>query len=234
VSDSLRAGEQLSQEALSVGLRTQRFGRPLRYLAAVDSTNEVARRWAAEGAPEGAVVVADEQTAGRGREGRAWVCPRGAGLLASAIVRPQYPPSAIGGLALVAGIAAARAIQHAAGVAVGLKWPNDIIAAGCKVGGILVESECRGPRVSWAVIGIGLNVNGTREDFPSHLRPTVTTLAEQAGCRVDRIPLFQSLLEQLESVYARFASNGLAPVLADWRQLAWTGTEEVGDGERQS
>lgn len=232
--DSLRANAGLSCETLSAGLQTERFGRPLKYLAAVSSTNEVARRWAAQGAPEGAVVVADEQTAGRGRAGRVWICPPGMGLLMSAIVRPRCPPSAVGGLALVAGIAAARAIERTTGVTANLKWPNDIIAADRKAGGILVECECRGSRLSWAVVGIGLNVNGAVGDFPPDLRPTLTTLAEQAGSTLNRITLFRNLLGELESVYARFTSNGLAPVLADWSALAWTGTEEVGDGEWQS
>ena len=220
-------------ETLYAGLRAERFGRPLRYLSATSSTNDVARGWAAEGAPEGAVVVADEQTSGRGRAGRVWACPRGAGLLMSAVVRPRCPPSAIGGLAVVGGIAAARAIEDETGVAARLKWPNDIMVADRKVGGVLAESECRGFRVAWSVIGVGINVNGARDDFPPHLRPTVTTLAEQAGRSLDRIKLLQRLLEQLESVYARFTSNGLAPVLADWRRLAWPGTEEVGGGEWQ-
>lgn len=227
-------GQALTEESLRAGLRAERFGRTLMCLVSVSSTNDVARVWAAEDAPEGAVVVADEQTAGRGRAGRGWVCPRGVGLLTSVVVRPPCPASAVGGLAVVAGIAAARAIEQECGVAARLKWPNDIIAAGRKTGGILVESECRGGRVMWAVIGIGVNVNGSRDDFPPELRPTLTTLAEQAGRPLSRIALFQRLMEQLESVYARFTSKGLAPVLADWRALAWTGTEGVGGGERKS
>jgi BirA family biotin operon repressor/biotin-[acetyl-CoA-carboxylase] ligase len=226
-------GEELSEERLSAGLRTRRFGRPLRCLASTPSTNDVARAWAAEGAPEGAVVVADEQTAGRGRAGRVWVSPGKAGLPVSVILRPRCPPSALGALALVAGIAAARAIEEAAGVGVRLKWPNDIIAAGRKAGGVLVESECRGGRVAWAVVGCGLNVNGTRDDFPPGLRPTVTTLAEQAGRPLSRAALFQHLLYQLESSYAAFASKGLAWVLREWRRLAWTRTEAVGGENRR-
>ena len=234
MADWLGGVEALTEESLRAGLRAERFGRPLRYLVAAGSTNDVARGWAAEGAPEGAAVVADEQVAGRGRAGQAWVCPRGIGLLTSVVVRPPCPASAVGGLAVVAGIAAARAIEQECGVAARLKWPNDIIAAGRKTGGILVESECRGGGVVWAVVGIGINVNGSRDDFPPELRSTLTTLSEQAGGPLSRIAVFQRLMEQLESVYASFTSNGLAPVLADWRALAWTGTEEVGGGERQS
>ena len=234
MADALGGTEALTEESLRAGLRAERFGRSLRCLASAGSTNDVARAWAAQGAPEGAVVVADEQTAGRGRAGSVWLCPRGLGLLSSTVVRPPCPASAVGGLAVVGGIAAARAIEQASGVAARLKWPNDIIAAGRKAGGILVESECRGGRVVWAAIGIGLNVNGSCDDFPRSLRPTVTTLAEQAGRPLSRIALFQRLMEQLESVYAHFTSKGLAPVLAGWRALAWTGTEEVGGGERKS
>ena len=132
---------------------------------------------------------------------------------------------------LVAGIAMARAIEESTGVAVRLKWPNDIIAADRKVGGVLVESEVRGGRVVWAVVGSGVNVNGSRDDFPEGLRPVVTTLAEQAGRPLSRITLCQRFLEQLESAYGRFTSKGLTVVLAEWRTLAWSRMEAVGGGQ---
>ena len=143
--------------------------------AELDSTNAEALRLAAEGAPEGTVVVADTQTAGRGRLGRSWWSVPGTALLASWIVRPSLPPDRIPLLTLVTGVAAARALGAATGLEVGLKWPNDLLAGGRKLGGILAESDGRGALV------VGLGVNVRQEEFPAEIRDSATSVVAMGG-----------------------------------------------------
>ena len=146
------------------------FGQPRRHLRQADSTNLRARELAAAGAPHGTVVTADEQTAGRGRQGRTWVAPAGRALLCSVIVRD--PPRL---LPLAAGVAVADVVDDVTGDPgrAAVKWPNDVWLDGRKVAGILVEGR---PQEGWAVIGIGLNVALHESDFPPELRTTATTL----------------------------------------------------------
>jgi BirA family transcriptional regulator, biotin operon repressor / biotin---[acetyl-CoA-carboxylase] ligase len=165
------------------------FGRPRRHLRRLDSTNLRARELAAAGAPHGTVVTAEEQTAGRGRQGRTWVAPAGRALLCSVIVRE--PPRL---LPLAAGIAVADTVGDVIGDAdrARVKWPNDVWLDGRKVAGILVEGR---PQEGWAVIGIGLNVALDESDFPPELRTTATTL----GLGSDAIePTLGRLLAALE------------------------------------
>ena len=148
----------------------------------LDSTNAEALRLAAAGEPEGLVVVTDAQTSGRGRLGRAWWAEPGTSLLASWLLRPTLEPERLPLLSLVAGVAAARAASAAGGVEVRLKWPNDLLLDGRKLGGILSESDGRGA----VVVGLGVNV---RQDvFPDDIRETATSLAaDPIGCTCQSI-----------------------------------------------
>ncbi len=181
------------------------FGRPRRHLRRVDSTNLRARELAAVGAPHGTVVTADEQTAGRGRQGRTWVAPAGRALLCSVIVRD--PPRL---LPLAAGIAVADTVGNITGDAdrARVKWPNDVWLDGRKVAGILVEGR---PQEGWAVIGIGLNVALDESDFPPELRTTAMTL----GLGPDAIePTLGRLLAALERWVTAPSDEVLAAVRA--------------------
>jgi BirA family transcriptional regulator, biotin operon repressor / biotin---[acetyl-CoA-carboxylase] ligase len=141
----------------------------------IDSTNAEALRLASAGEPHGLVVVADAQSAGRGRLGRSWRSEPGASLLASWLIRPALEPERLPLLSLIAGVAAARAASAAAGVEVRLKWPNDLMLGGRKLGGILSESDGKGA----VVVGLGLNVR--QESFPDEIRETATSLAAAGG-----------------------------------------------------
>lgn len=156
------------------------------------STMDDARTLARDGAPHLAVVVADHQTAGRGRLGRGWVSPRGTALAASWVVRPSLPPERWTILPLLTGVAAVRAIRHRTKVPASLKWPNDLRVGERKVGGILAEAEV--PR--FVVIGLGLNVSHT--EFPDELRATATSIAIEDGVRLDRADLLAWTLRYLE------------------------------------
>lgn len=177
--------------------------------ARVESTNDVVRGWLAEGTPEICVAVADEQTAGRGRAGRRWLAPAGAGLLLSLGYRPVWLSSPeVWQLAASSSLAMAEAAETEAGLPAGtirLKWPNDLVVATAgddglrKVGGVLGESEGLGTRDPRVVIGIGLNVDWVAADFPPELAGTMTSLREASGRPVDRGALVERFLDRLEA-----------------------------------
>ena len=180
----------------------------LRIYRSVGSTNDVARTLAEAGAPAGTVVLADEQTSGRGRRGRRWTGEAGRSLLLSMILRPAGAIPSV--LPLRVGLAAARAIEAEAGIAVGIKWPNDLVVAGRKLGGVLCEGTLDGDRPSHVVAGVGVNVLDPEEGWPAELRGVATSIAAQAGRPVPMPALAGRLVAQL-SIAAATASEGLGP-----------------------
>ncbi len=200
--------EPFSIEKIQHALAGVSFVRQAVYLPVTGSTNDVARALACDGAPEATLVVADEQRAGRGRMGRAWWAPPATCLLASLLVRPAFPPRQAPRLTMVAGLAAAEAIEHIAPVQARLKWPNDIWLYGKKAGGILTETALSGEWLEYAVVGIGLNVNVNLNERPE-LEGSATSLMMEAGCRVDRLSLLRALVERFAEWYANASSPRL-------------------------
>jgi BirA family biotin operon repressor/biotin-[acetyl-CoA-carboxylase] ligase len=184
----------------------------------VDSTQEVAFSLAECGAVAGTVVVADSQRAGRGRRGRVWRDEPGASLLCSILLRPRIPAVSWPLLSLAAGVAVARALGRVAGVDARLKWPNDVVIAGRKVAGILLES--RGRESPAVVIGIGINVG--QRSFPADLEPTATSLRLARGAPVDREALLRTVLEELATWCERLEGEGFAPVRDAWKAMSAT------------
>ena len=162
------------------------WGYPRRWLAETASTNDVAREWALAGAPDGALVVAARQTRGRGRRERTWDSPAGTGLYASFVLRPDWPADQAPNLAIVAGMAAFRALEKAGVRDLRMKWPNDVLANGRKICGVLVEPRLGAERIEFAVAGIGINVGQGADDFPPDLRqPATSCRLESASISVD-------------------------------------------------
>lgn len=184
-------------------------------LAVTDSTNRVAMEMAENGAPHGTVVVADAQTAGRGRMGRRWVSPAGKNLYVSLLLRPSVPAVDAPRLALVAGVALADAVE-AVGVPASLKWPNDLYCGGRKAAGILAEMASETDAVRHAVIGVGLNVNMEEADFPPDLRDTATSLRIRAGRVFRRVDVLARLLDAFGTRYAEFIGGGFASLREGW------------------
>ncbi len=218
--------EPLSAPALRQTLAGLRLGNPLHVYGVTGSTNDDARRLAEGGAPEGALVVAETQTAGRGRSGRRWITPPGTGLAFSLVLRPPLAAENSAWLMMLAGVAVCAAVEQAAGVAARLKWPNDVLAGDDKAGGILLETALAGARLDYALLGIGLNVSAAppREavNFPA------TSLAAAAGRPVARGPLLRAVLEQFEAGYQHLLAAGASPLLGAWRgRLAWLGQRVV-------
>ncbi|MGH2767930.1 MAG: biotin--[acetyl-CoA-carboxylase] ligase [Actinomycetota bacterium] len=215
---------------LSMERLEELVGPRVRFYPRIDSTNRVGAEWAREGAPSGSLVVADHQTAGRGRLGRSWFSLPGSSLLFSLIVRP---PASFAGLALInlaAAVAVAGGISTMlpeVGLEPAVRWPNDVLLSGRKVSGILSEVEAEveveaGPgRASWVVLGVGINVNISRGDFPEELRWTATSLAAEAGASFDRAVLLDLVLDQFSSRLAEGLGDPRA-ILEAYRPLCET------------
>ena len=168
-------------------LADTRLGHPVRYYESITSTNQYAAALAQEGAPEGLLVTADEQTAGRGRSGRVWTTPPGSTVMMTLLLRPSVSPERVSMVTLLMGIAVAEACRELYGVDAGIKWPNDVVIGGRKVCGILTEMnlDCEIPRVSHIVIGVGINVNVS--SFPEELSGKATSiLIEKCAARAPR------------------------------------------------
>jgi len=196
-------------------LQTRLLGRTYHYLDRADSTNAVLAKLAARGAPDGTVVVAEQQGAGRGRMARGWHSPPGVGLYCSILLRPRVEVARVTSLPLVAGLAVADAVAPHLPVASppAVKWPNDIWAGGKKLCGILCELEAETDGVHHVIVGIGLNVNFTARDFPPDLRRTATSLRLAGGGVVSRPGLLAALLLRLETDVDQWQREGLAPFL---------------------
>ena len=197
--------DALTAESIRAGLGTAFVGQEVHFWPEIGSTNDEARRLARAGAPEGTLVIADHQTAGRGRLERRWEAPPGSSLLLSLIFRPTFAPAHAQWLTMVCGLAVVEAVQATTGLAVGLKWPNDVVSipaeplsGGAKLGGILAEIELRGQAVDYAVVGMGLNVNVHPAELPPDLLQPASSLAQLLGAPVPRLPLLQALLRAVE------------------------------------
>ncbi len=198
-------------------IATRELGQGLHCFEEVGSTNDVARTLAEEGAGHGEVVIAERQTAGRGRRGRTWFSPPGRNLYLSAVLRPELPPQRAPEITLVASVAVCDAVRRA-GVEAGIKWPNDVLASGRKLAGVLTEMAAEPDRVSWVVLGIGVNLNARPEDFPPDLRAQATSIAIERGQPAPRALFTAALLKALEEWLDRHADGGFAPVRAAWRE----------------
>ena len=195
-------------------LKTSTLGRRIEYHDTVDSTNRAAGELARQGAGEGAVVVADSQTAGRGRMGRRWESPAGENLYFSVLLTPNVEPARVPQLALVAAVAVHEGLAECCPeITAQIKWPNDILVGGRKVAGILCEASLEADRVHRVILGIGINVNGT--SVPRALRATATMLRLAGGREVSRPALLGAVINHLEARYEGWLRDGsLAGLLA--------------------
>ncbi len=214
--------------AIQADLSTIALGHPTRFFASIGSTNDEAKRIALAGAPHGTLLVADAQTAGRGRQNRRWIAPAGSALLLSLILRPPLPAAQTGRLTMICGLAAADAITEVAGVQPGLKWPNDLLFGDRKVAGILTEMATLGEKLDFVIVGIGINVNASpalslpdqdaralqQDPSLTDLPAEATCIAEQVGRLISRLALLRRFLILLEARYAALLA-GASPH-AEW------------------
>lgn len=208
----------LTPDLLRKRLRGSFFGKRVWHFFRTDSTNRVAFDLGHAGEPEGAVVVAEEQTAGRGRAGRAWHSERGTGIYVTLLLRPRLAPVQAPLLTMMAGISAQAAVAAISGLRVDLKWPNDLLIGGKKVGGILTEMHAEPTLVKFVIVGIGLNVN--QEKFPGELGTVATSLRAETGKLQSRLEVLVRLLREFESDYRRFLREGPRGVIAKFEELS--------------
>jgi BirA family biotin operon repressor/biotin-[acetyl-CoA-carboxylase] ligase len=194
---------------ISFGLKTKFIGKKIYSYRAVQSTNAIASRLAAVGTPEGTLIVAESQTRGRGRLGRKWYSPEKAGLYCSLILYPKINPSLAPGLSLVTAAAVAETIASYDDLDVKIKWPNDILVSGLKVGGILTELSAEIDRIAYVVVGVGVNINQKRSDFPSELRAIASSIRIGHKEKINRVEFLRRFLEKFEKEYLAFKKSGL-------------------------
>jgi len=200
----------LTPDILKRRLKGSMFGKHIHHFLRIDSTNRVAMEFGYANEPEGTVALAEEQTAGRGRAGRVWHSERGTGIYATLLLRPKISPVQAPLLTMMAGLSARAAVQAQTGLTVDLKWPNDLILAGKKLGGILTEMHAEPSQVRFVIVGIGINVN--QEKFPAELSPIGTSLRAQTGRAQSRMELLVRLLREFENDYNRFLGEGATSV----------------------
>lgn len=213
----------LSEHEIEAILGTHQLGQRLIYLSSTSSTNDVAHRLARQGAPDGTVVVADEQEQGRGRLGRRWMAPPGTCLLCSILFRPSGLPAGLAPqLMMLCALAAVDAIRHLSGLLAAPKWPNDLVVRGVdassgpvwrKLAGLLAETGVTGTQLEYAIIGIGINVNVAPEELP-RLAVDATSILAETGRRTGRAQLVAELLARVERRYEQFLA-GVSP-FAEW------------------
>jgi len=209
-------------------LQTTWLGHPTEYFSRVTSTSDSVLDMARRGAPEGTLVVAEEQTAGRGRQGATWYSPPGCGIWASALLRPRdVPISQMPPLSMCAAYAVSTAIEQVAGVSPDIKWPNDVLLQDRKIAGIMIETETvpgTADECPFVILGMGINVNQTSDQFPADLTQSATSIRSVTGQAVNRMLLLQRVLEHFEPVYREFLNHGIASILGAVKsRLAWRG-----------
>ena len=200
VPDTIAAQEVQSR------LQTRWIARPVRYFAEIPSTNQYAKQIAEEDAPEGTLVVADNQTRGKGRAGRSWECEPGVAVAMTLLLRPKLPPEQISMVTLVMGMAVCSAIQELYGLDAGIKWPNDVVWNGRKICGILTEMNAEIHQVAYIVIGVGINVNNTH--FPEELAEKAVSLKMALGHNINRAELIARCMKRFEEYYETFLETG--------------------------
>lgn len=204
------------------------IGREIIYMPSATSTNdkafEIGRQ--RQNAP-GIVIIAEQQTQGRGRLGRRWISPPGVNLYFTVLLSPPVPALEVSVITLAAAVAVVTAVRVTTGIHAEIKWPNDIIIGGKKAGGILVEMRSSADRIPLAALGIGLNVNMHPDEFPPEIRGVSTSLSAEYGASIDRAALLGAVLESLENFYKILLNGNKGALIQEWRRLNCTLGEEI-------
>lgn len=220
-----RVPDVLAPQLLSRDLRGTPFAKRILHFFQTESTNDVAMHLGESNEPHGTVVIAERQTAGRGRAGHSWVSEKSVGIYATILLRPPISPMQSPALTLVAGLAARDAIADETGLSPDIRWPNDIMLNGKKVCGILAEMQAELDRVHFAAVGIGINVNQSK--MPSGLVGIATSLRMETGREHSRLELLVKLLRRLDHYYNQFITEGASPIARRFSEVS-----SYGEGKR--
>jgi BirA family transcriptional regulator, biotin operon repressor / biotin---[acetyl-CoA-carboxylase] ligase len=218
----LTSPDLVTAEEVSLYTGEGTFGKKITYKTSVKSTQEIAHSLAREGAAEGSIVLADEQTGGRGRLGRAWQSPSGTGIWMSLILRPEIPLQKAPQLTLLIAVAASRAIEKVTGIEAAIKWPNDLLIKGKKVAGILTELQAEADSIHSVIVGIGMNVNQEKNHFNEEISEIATSLAIEGGKTFKRAELVGTILKEIENMYKSYLDKGFAVIKLLWEARAYS------------
>ncbi|MCF8012045.1 MAG: biotin--[acetyl-CoA-carboxylase] ligase [Clostridiales bacterium] len=208
-------------QEITAEMKTSIIGQEIRHFTSVESTNKSAKKWAGDGAPEGSILVAEQQVTGKGRMGKSWFSPQSKGVWFSVILRPQLNIVDVSQITLLAAAAVSRGIHRNTGLITGIKWPNDLLASknySKKVCGILTEMNADMDHVNFVVLGVGLNVNVLENDIPCDLKNIITSLNIEIGKKIDRVNLLRNILEELDYWYKQWIVNGFTYILEEWKK----------------
>ncbi|GHU81744.1 bifunctional ligase/repressor BirA [Clostridia bacterium] len=217
--------DALNESEIEKVLNTHTIGQKIIYFSSIDSTNAEVKRIAVKGAEHGTVVIAGEQTLGKGRFGREWSSPKGTGIWLSVLLRTDMSPANISGITLAAGLGICKAIRSLTGCNAQIKWPNDIIIGNKKICGILTEMTAEADRINYAVLGVGINVNTA--EFPVEIEHKATSLMLATGRKVPRLNLLSEILQQLEIELDEYLLNPQNDLISQYRRLCATIGREV-------
>ena len=213
----------LNQETVKTIRKGEFIGKEIYFLKSVESTNDKAIEIGKKREDSaGIVVVADTQTKGKGRLGREWISPPGVNLYFSMILKPDFPPSEAPFITLASAVAVASVLRTWKGIPAEIKWPNDIMVKGKKVGGILTEMKTSGKELDLLVVGIGLNVNMALDDLPEDIRSATTTLEIEKGAPSDRVGLLGGMLAGLDNAYKNLLNGNKRALINGWLSLNCT------------
>ena len=223
--------DRLYPEEIKSGLSTKKLGMDIRYFEKLESTNNKAKALAGDKVMsdenveekltltpgEGMLVLAEEQTGGRGRLGRSWYAPYGKGVWMSILLRPQVRLEIVYQMTMVTAVAVLRAVRSVCGIVLDIKWPNDLQYGGKKLCGILTEMSAEADRVNYVVVGMGINTAPAGDLIPVEIQQQVTSLSEITGEAVDRVKLAQEILWELENCYESWLAGGFTSLLDEWK-----------------
>jgi BirA family biotin operon repressor/biotin-[acetyl-CoA-carboxylase] ligase len=215
----LQAPDVLMPETVQAGLDCEIIGSRVVFFDETDSTNVQACRLGDAGSEDGLVVIADRQTAGKGRMGRQWESPAETNLYASVLLRPAIMPFDAPKLTFLSAVAVCRAIEKCTQLSARVKWPNDVLLNGKKVAGLLNEMSSETEQVNYVVLGVGVNVNMRAEQFPEDLRYPATSLLIETGNTVSRLDFTRTLLQEIDDLYRLFRKQGSQPIMDAWTEL---------------
>jgi len=208
----------LSEDRIKSVLQTSLLGNKIYAFWSVGSTNEFAYRRAQHGEKDGTLVIAEEQTKGKGRKSRRWESPFNRGLWFSLILRPDLPAARAGLVPYLGGLSVAEAVENFVGLKPVVKWPNDLLLNDKKFCGILSEVEFQDHKINFIILGIGVNVNHKRSDFPLEFRDQATSLRLASGAHIDRVDLLAEVLKRLETNYLDAKQNGFENIITRWKK----------------
>lgn len=218
---------RLYPQEILAHLQTKWLGHAICYEDLVDSSNNLGKKLANEGCPDGLIVVAEEQGAGKGRLSRGWISPHAKGIWFSIILKPSFLPEEASKCTLMAAVAVVKAVNKIKGVKAAIKWPNDILLNGKKLVGILTEMNAEFGHINHIVIGIGINTNATPDDYPEEVKHLAVSIADAATEPFTRVELLCDILKNMEELYEIACKDGFVPVFEEWRKYSCTLGQEV-------